>query len=241
MYKLRRSQRLIHKERINYNDDIKYNKIDKPRRSQRLIHKPRINYNDDIENNETKYDMLVKYNPADTLKEVKSFLINDINMSYLYVIRIYIRKSCNLNENDEKDIFYCYKVGFASNIKKRLKELNHQFDSCAGVDNTNIILCFLIKIDNNIELREKETLIKNKLEEYNIKSFNGIKKFKECFQINIKSYTIIEKFCQSFNDDKYWISDKYAINDDETNKDNFENEFFEDNYLGSVYEDKEYI
>lgn len=185
--------------------------------------------------------MLVKYNPDDTLKELKPFLIKDINMTYLYVIRIYIRKSCNLNKNDEKDIFYCYKVGLTSNIKKRLEQLNHQFDSCAGVDNTNIIMCFLIKIDNIIELREKETLIKNKLKKYNIKSFNGIKKNTECFQINIKSYTIIENFCQSFNNDKYWISEKYAINDDETNKDNFENEFFKDNYLGSVYEDKEYI
>jgi len=214
--------------------------MNKLRHSSRLIHKEKINYDINIKNNETKYDVQKTYNPDITLQEVKQFLINNINMSYLYVIRIYIRKSCNLNENDEKDIFYCYKVGQTSNIKQRLKQLNAYFSSRAGVNNTNIILCFLIKIDNKIKLEKKEKLIHENLREYNIKFFNE-KQSKECFQINIDSYTIIEEFCQSFDDNKYWISDKYAINDDETNKNNFEDEFFENKYLGSVHEDKEYI
>lgn len=178
------------------------------------------------------------YIPAEHILECPEGF-DDENSFVIYAIRIYCRKGFWYKGKIE---FYCYKVGFTTNIHKRISSLDAVYEARASVLHTNLLFCFLCKINKaGSEARKLETELKNLLSEYRINKFvgDGDKPLnKESFHICADSYIIIENFIK--NRHNYWISEKYTINDEESSPEDYNTEFFNKYQLTKITNHPEY-
>jgi len=144
------------------------------------------------------------------------------NGFYMYLVRIKVRNGYNLiiNKNEQK-IFFCYKVGYMQKTDKRsfierMKEINYEFDCCAGCDSNNLLLIFLCKIkDPSIE--------RNFHKDFAARQFNvPVNKVtnarttisKECYQICPEFYDIFNDYVVKNLDEKnIWEYIKYVLSD----------------------------
>jgi hypothetical protein len=85
------------------------------------------------------------YDPVENIPEIpNSFCVESYDYSNICVTRNYLRKGFIFNDKEE---FYCYKVTFMDvSPLENIRQLNHQYDSCAGYDNNNLLICFFARI-----------------------------------------------------------------------------------------------
>ena len=124
-------------------------------------------------------------------------LLNDIIFDKLYIVRIWIRWSNN----------YVYKIGTTKNIKRRIRELNYEYD-CYG----RIIIVAVGQICSTAI----EKKFHNKLKEYRINNItNPIKSNKkELYNINNKLYDNFIDLFKIYSDNYLFESEYYVLDDD---------------------------
>jgi len=142
----------------------------------------------------------------------KSFLKNGI---YVYLIRHFVKKPFNNKP------FYYFKVGYCEvnvnkSLMKRMQQLNTQFQSCADIDPTNLILCALICVD----LSSRENEIHKLLDKYRILIPNKNKDtscHKESYRIDHFIYHTFINFAK-INKFEFWTSTMYSISNNNEEK-----------------------
>ena len=182
------------------------------------------------------------YSLSDILEYPENF--NEIGYSYIYCTRIYCRQGFQVNNQTQ---YYCYSIGQCDSIPQLItSQLNTEYESRANNLPTNLLFCFLIKINKTKTtvgiLKNYEEQLRAELNDYLIDNFSIKYLNNKSFSICLESYGIIEKFIETnFNKNNYWISEKYGINDNIASIDSYGDESFDGNYLGNITEHNEYI
>lgn len=140
--------------------------------------------------------------------ECKDFtqVTGDEKAAFAYLIRI-----CSLRNWDTPlyKIGYCT-VGGARRFENRLKEINSQYDCCAGHQPQNVIVVMVAKVTGRPEERE----IHGSLKTYNVKVPNRVSGvFKELYRVDTSVYDYFKAYCMAYNY-PLWESDSYVLGDD---------------------------
>jgi hypothetical protein len=125
---------------------------------------------------------------------------------YMYMIRISIE---NIYDNI---CSFCYKIGYTEitddrfDIDFRMNEINQEYDCCAGVDPSNLLLIFWIPISSPSV--EKNFHKMHKKYNISVNKING-KKSTECYKISPHFYDIFKAYAEEHcsNKQKFWNVD----------------------------------
>jgi len=132
------------------------------------------------------YVLSKKYWNTITCDVPKELLMDNI----LYMLRLYSRY------HDE----YYYKIGFTNDLKKTIKRLNFEYDSCG-----RIIVIMLTKV----KCGKSELSFHKKYKKYSIKRVIKFKQKKEIYCISSKIYD----FFKSYIRQRYYETEHYIIDD----------------------------
>jgi hypothetical protein len=150
-------------------------------------------FNEDIDSlclSKTYFDNIVFHE----INLQHSNILNNCDSDKIYMLRIWIRWSNK----------YVYKIGTTKNLKKRVKDINHEYDSCGRII---IIACGVIT-SNAVE-----KFFHNNLKEYRINNVTiPIKsKKREIYHINDNLYDNFMSLLQRKSNNIIFESEDYVI------------------------------